>query len=346
MKFLGGIAISVCGLFGCSQSNGGPTIPMGPVCPDPGDSPPTDVFCTGLYEQGDATRHAANAVPYTPGLLLWSDGAEKHRYLYLPPGTTIDTSNLDAWKFPIGTKAWKEFWVEGALVETRFLWKQAETNWVEATYIWDPILKSATLTDLSKPTILANGYEIPSLKACHKCHAGSADELLGIEAIALGLAEAQGITLDSLAKSGQLSNPPPTTTITIPEDMTGKAAPALGYMHINCGVACHSARGVSGFTQLHTRLRADEFWPAAGAPLGTVETTDAYQTGINQNVILATYAQAFPNTKLITPSVHETSLAWVVAHLRGEHQMPPIASHVIDEVGTQKLADWIDSLPK
>jgi len=26
--------------------------------------------------------------------------------------------------------------------------------------------------------------------------------------------------------------------------------------------------------------------------------------------------------------------------------MPPLVSHVIDEAGTQQLADWIDALPR
>ena len=40
----------------------------------------------------------------SPRYPLWSDGAEKQRYLSLPPGTQIDTSNMDDWKFPVGTR--------------------------------------------------------------------------------------------------------------------------------------------------------------------------------------------------------------------------------------------------
>src|SRR5262249_50775443 len=150
---------------------------------------------------------------------LWSDGAEKQRYLYLPPSTQIDTSNMDAWKLPVGTKAWKEFRVSGVLVETRFLWKQADANWIEASYIWASDMKSAVLTEVDAPTLLDDGgYEIPSQKACRKCHGGASDELLGVEAIALALPQAQGVTLTSLAAEGRLKNPPASTSITLPED--------------------------------------------------------------------------------------------------------------------------------
>src|SRR5690242_6587581 len=65
---------------------------------------PKDVFCIGLYAGRDPTRYATSARPYTPGVTLWSDGAEKQRYLALPESSQIDTSDMDAWRFPLGTK--------------------------------------------------------------------------------------------------------------------------------------------------------------------------------------------------------------------------------------------------
>lgn len=314
-------------------------------CVEPATGAPTDVFCTGLYVNHDANQHASTAVAYEPGVTFWSDGAEKQRYFQLPPGTKIDTSNMDAWKFPVGTKAWKEFRWRGKLVETRLVWKRAEKEWENATYIWDADTRTATLNTIKGPTLLEGGYEIPSaIKVCNKCHGGASDHLLGIEAVSLALPTAQGVTLTSLVAADALTNAPPTTTIELPEDATGKAAAALGYMHANCG-ACHADRGISGFTQLHTRLRAEQFWPPAGAPSLTVQTSDAYVTGVNQALTLTTFQQAFPGWKVIMPGNHALSLTWSLAHLRGLHQMPPIVSHQVDEVGTQKLADWIDALP-
>jgi len=317
----------------------------GVACEEPAEGPPTDVFCMGLYVDRDPSRIAAEAVAYRPGVTFWSDSAEKQRYLLLPPGAPIDTTDMDAWIFPVGTKAFKEFRWNGRLVETRLLWKRGAGTWAHATYIWNALGTDAVLNVEKGPTRLDDGYEVPGTPTCDKCHGGGSDRLLGVEAIALALPTAEGITLTHLADSGALSAPPTNTRIELPEDETGKAAAALGYMHANCGMACHSTRGLSGFTQLHTRLRADEFWPTAGGDTASVETTDAYTTGIDAEVILGTYQQAFPDTRLITPGSHEKSLAWVVAHLRGEHQMPPIATHAVDEAGTQDLADWIDAMP-
>jgi hypothetical protein len=79
--------------------------------------------------------------------------------------------------------------------------------------------------------------------------------------------------------------------------------------------------------------------------LGTA-ATDTCRTGVNQDVLLPKYVQAYPGTKVITPGAHEQSLTWQLAHFRGLGQMPPIVSHKVDEVGTGKLADWIDALGK
>jgi len=72
-------------------------------CTETEQNLPADVFCIGLYEHHDTHRHPSDVHPYTPGITFWSDGAEKQRYFYLPPGTQIDTSDMDVWRFPVGT---------------------------------------------------------------------------------------------------------------------------------------------------------------------------------------------------------------------------------------------------
>ncbi len=320
--------------------------PDRPVCVEPATGLPSDLACTGLYNPDDPTQIAADVMPYTPGVTLWSDGAEKHRYLYLPPGSMIDTSAQDAWKFPAGTKAWKEFVVDGKLVETRLFSKRTDATWDSGTYIWDAAGSAATLNTAPKGIVLDSGYEIPAQKDCDKCHHGGSDRLLGVEAVALALPDAQGATLTSLAQQGLLSQPPATTTITIPEDATGKAAAAIGYVHANCGMPCHSSRGLGDETKLVLRLRADEFWAADGSSKPTpVTQLDTYVSTVNQPPTTAAVAQQFPGAFRVTPGDHTKSLIWLVAHLRGNYQMPPLVSHAIDEAGTGKVSAWIDALP-
>jgi hypothetical protein len=336
--------------------------PVAVNCPDPGMTAPLDVFCIGLYLNHDSKQYAPSAVPYTPGVVLWSDGAEKQRYLALPPGSKIDTSNMDVWKFPVGTKAFKEFRFNGKLVETRMVWKQGDQNTVYATYIWDENEANASLNQSTKPTVLpadfrlpdAQGYEIPDGKDCGRCHHGGADKYLGLEAIALALPEAQGVTLATLVANGSLTNPPDHTSITLPEDSTGKAAFAIGYLHANCGMPCHSGRGLGDETNLLLRLRADQFWPPADVDAGTqvaggttidVTETDVYKHAVNQMPTTASVVQKFPGAVRIHPGAHDQSLLWLLPDRRDQYQMPPIVTHKVDAVGMQKIADWIDALP-
>src|SRR5688572_15557345 len=61
---------------------------------------------TGLFTaRVDGQLMLAEGVrEFQPKYALWSDGALKNRYIYLPPGTQIDTSDEDHWVFPAGTK--------------------------------------------------------------------------------------------------------------------------------------------------------------------------------------------------------------------------------------------------
>jgi hypothetical protein len=196
------------------------------------------------------------------------------------------------------------------------------------------------------PVLLPTGYEIPTAKDCGKCHHGGSDKLLGVEAVALSLPSAVGVTLDELARNGLLSSEPPATSTALPEDATGKAGAALGYLHANCGMPCHSARGLGEETALVLRIRAGEVLPTAGAPPTGMDAklTDAYAATVGKAPTTASVAQQFPGADRIMPGQHDHSLVWLLSHRRGSYQMPPLVSHVVDDVGTKKVGDWIDAL--
>ena len=82
--------------------------------------PPGSLRETRLYSDWDSKTVAADNLPFSPQYPLWSDGAVKSRWLHIPKGRFIDGSNPDVWKFPVGTRLWKEFRF-GRRVETRFM---------------------------------------------------------------------------------------------------------------------------------------------------------------------------------------------------------------------------------
>jgi hypothetical protein len=312
-------------------------------CPTDGGIP-DDLACTGLYSDWATKAISPDAVPYTPALVFWSDGAVKSRWIYLPPGGVIDTSDMDNWVFPVGTKIWKQFALAGQIVETRLIWKASSSGWTYLDYLWSADGTMATRFDDGETNVNGTTYEIPSTLVCSQCHGGRTDAVLGIDLLGTGLAGAQGVTLGGLADGGRLSKSPPQTTVVIPEDSTNKAAAALGWLHINCGAACHNTNGKATATQLYMKLLASQLQSAEGGP-GTVSGLDTYTTAVNvQGKVLP---GGMPYMR-IAPGDAAHSLVPLFALSRdgsgGFLPMPPIVSHVPDTDGEAPVSAWINAL--
>ena len=147
------------GVTSDAGGDGGP-IPLDCTNDDDGGHP-TDLGCTGLYAAWPSLAISPDAIPYDPGLPLWADGAAMSRYIYLPPGTTIDTTDLNEWVFPIGTKIWQEFRLLNSKIETRFIWKLGAQLWFRTTYAWSVDQTSAPELTGGQLNARGLGYEIP-----------------------------------------------------------------------------------------------------------------------------------------------------------------------------------------
>jgi hypothetical protein len=327
-------------------ADGGPGLIEG--CPSDGGIP-DDLRCTGLYSDWSSKTIAPDVMPYTPGLVFWSDGAVKSRWLYLPPCSRIDTSDMDNWVFPVGTKVWKQFVVGGQLVETRLLWKTDAYDWAYLDYRWSADGSSAPRLDVGETNVNGTTYEIPATNRCNQCHNGSPDTVLGIGFVGVGVAGAQGVTLQSLETQNRLTVNPPVTTVTVPEDATGKAAAALGWLHVTCGISCHS--GVYGAaamgTEFYTKLVVSQLLAPDGG-VGPVAGLDTYTSGVGVR------AHQMPNgltEDRIDPGHADMSLVSALAGTRcndagiGCVQMPPLVSHVPDDAGLALVNAWINALP-
>ena len=140
-----------------------------------------------LSETGLTTPDGALApgvLPFTVRWPLWSDGSEKDRFLLLPSGATLDVADADAWRFPVGTKAWKTFRVDGVPIETRLLHKQAD-GWTATAFLWREDGTDAEAVPEGVPDARGTTHDVPDRKACFTCHRGSADFLLGVSALQL-----------------------------------------------------------------------------------------------------------------------------------------------------------------
>jgi hypothetical protein len=315
----------------------------GPDCAhdtaDGGDAP-ADLACTGLYADWASQQIAPGVRPYTPGFALWSDGAEKSRYIYLPPGTKIDTTDMDQWTFPVGTKLWKEFRLKGLRVETRLLWKRPDFTWLRTTYAWS--IDQSTATELTTGRLGWNGtsYEIPAQSACQDCHAGRLDNVLGFEAVSLSAPAATGLTMNVLVADG-LVTLPPAAPIVVPGNATESAA--LGWLHANCGIACHNTTSYACSSTLFMRLNV--------ASLATVRATDTWNTAVGRPLsgLDTAFVPPWPMLR-ITPGNPRASAVSYRASVRDtdpaqSNQMPPLDTHVVPDAGVAILNAWIQSIP-
>jgi hypothetical protein len=290
---------------------------------------------TGLYSDFDGRVIADDVQEFVPAYPLWSDGAVKRRWVHFPAGSTIDTSDMDFWVYPEGTKMWKQFESGGVLLETRFMWKAGPTpaDWFYVAYAWNQDQTEALEVPGGALDVLGTTFDIPEQRDCRKCHQRQPDFSLGFSAIQLAHNGA-GVTLDTLITDARLTVNPTGISPYYPVPGTGAEQEAIGYMHGNCGGCHHKSSDVMDTTNLNLRLEV--------ASLATVEGTTTYSTTVNVDALL----NLANVTKLIEPGDPDASAVYVRMNVRGSTaQMPPRGTEVIDTDAVANMAAWINSLP-
>ena len=129
----------------------------------------------GFFVDGAAQRPASGVTPYRIQTPLWSDGADKLRFVYLPAGTKAKAQGDGLLDLPVGAALIKTFKLGGRLIETRVLLHRAE-GWVALPYQWNREQTEARLAlagarlELTTPQGQAISYAIPNKNQCKECH--------------------------------------------------------------------------------------------------------------------------------------------------------------------------------
>jgi hypothetical protein len=267
----------------------------------------------GLYVDMRTKLVTDDAIELQPQFALWADGADKRRWITLPAGTEIDTSNMDHWQVPVGTKLFKEFWVGGRRVETRVI-EREESQFRFAPYLWLADESDAVLVPDGADDVLGTQHDIPPATDCIGCHQSEPGKLLGVSAIQL---------------SGMFERLPlsqrPNRRFEVPDT-------ALGVLHANCG-HCHTAGGMASFQQLRFSI-ADADLP--------IEQTAPYLSMVGQP--LTTWTNAAFEYRVMPGNPDESAIYYRMSTREIIDQMPPLATEVPDEVGLAAVRAWIASL--
>jgi hypothetical protein len=300
--------------------------------PDTSPAVPVLLSATGLYQDIATKALASDVLPFAPQFPLWSDGAEKSRWVHLPGCAKIDTADMDHWEVPVGTKIWKEFVVGGVLVETRYLhrWGPGANDYVFQAYQWDAGATDAT--PVSNGGVKnANGtlHDIPGEWECEVCHGHAPERVLGLSAIQLSHA-GPGLTIASLSAAGRLTVP--SAGFSVPGDAVARAA--LGYLHGNCA-HCHNRSPKAVWFTAPYSLK---ILTAAA----TVAQTDAVVTAVG----VAPEKFVHPGiTHRITAGDPASSCVAYRMSVRGsKDEMPALGSEIVDPAGLATITAWIGAL--
>lgn len=304
---------------------------------------------TGLYSDFATRTIDPRNLSYSPQYALWSDGAIKRRWIFLPRGTTIDASDPDVWVFPVGTKIWKEFSFHGRRVETRLIESLGGGEWRFAAYAWKEDESDATLAPKEGLRDVAEiqpglRHNIPGVLDCKACHVNKQTELLGFSALQLSSDRDPNaphaeplvpgmITLETLIKRGLLrSFPKEWAEQPLRINATSPTArAALGYLHANCG-NCHNRYGT--LDTLNLLLRHTVAPNASGEP--------ALETAVNKQGRFRIPGLQPGDTYLIRPGDPARSAVLYRMSTRNPYrQMPALGTKLADADGVSLIQRWI-----
>jgi uncharacterized repeat protein (TIGR03806 family) len=328
------------------------------VTPAPEGAPYETLSEWHLFENAALQEPNAGVIPYDVNAPLFSDYTSKHRFIYVPEGTTIGYDALDKWEFPVGTILIKTFAYAEDLrdetspqhvLETRLLVRNSDA-WVPITYVWNEEQTEATkklagdiidwtFTD-REGSVVQNAYVVPNTNECLDCHGEEPNTLGGRTRQLNRTHEYDGETvnqIDHLAELGLLDVEPEAAserqTLVDPFGAAPLEERVRAYVDANCG-HCH-APGNTGDS-------------GSGLWLDFPSTDPATRTNGSMGICKvptsaggATCERTFD----IVPGDPDASILMcrVESHER-QVQMPPLGRNLAHAEGAALLREWILSL--
>ena len=315
----------------------------------------------GVFRDLATLDPAPGLIPYRVNTPLWSDGAEKRRWIAVPhdgtpdnPGERIGFTRTGEWTFPAGTVLVKHFELDldetqpgpPRRLETRLLVLAEGGTAYGATYKWNARGDDADLLvdDLTEPLTVRTAagdrrqaWYYPNPRDCATCHNPQAGYVLGVKTRQLNgpIAYAATGMVDNQLRAWNhagLFHPEldeaeiPGLPRAVPLDETA-AEPEVrvrSYLDANCA-HCHRPNGV--------RARFDARVDTDLGAQGLIDGEIGNLLGIGDARVVA------PGD--LARSILHRRMASRDANLR----MPPLGRDVPDAEALAVVRAWIESLP-
>ena len=277
----------------------------------------------------------ADVTPYRLNTPLYSDGADKLRFLYLPRGTAAAANGEGLLSLPVGAALIKTFaFGEGdqrRLIETRVLLHRAD-GWTALPYRWNEQQTEAELAvagariAVTTPQGQEISYRIPNKNQCKECH-GLNGKVVPIGPKARNLSREW---LGGMVTAGKLdAMPDHAAEMPLWEaraDASAEAA-ARAYLDVNCA-HCHRPGATASNSGLDLRWEQD----------------DPQALGIGKRPVAAGRGAGGLLFDIVPGKPEESILLHRMNDLDPGVAMPELGKSTIDRDGVSAVERWIEGL--
>lgn len=308
------------------------------------DQMPQKLSETGLFASLENLRVCDFLIPFNVSQPLWSDGASKFRWIYLPG--KIEFSPEDPWVFPTGTALVKHFELEKkdhtkVRVETRILINPQGDEWVGFTYQWQEDQKDAVLLPAGArkeyvvfDPILGEkkvNWIFPDRMACQLCHNPWSGFVLGVRTQQLNTLRAgtEKNQLDFWNENGFFTKKIESADhYTAYVNISNAARPietrVKSYLAANCA-HCH---------QPDSPVRASIDFRFK-TPLAEMHIIEERPGAGNMGI---------PDAAIVKKGQREKSILWKRLETKTTMRMPPLAVSETDQDAVRWVGQWIDQM--
>ncbi len=337
-RIFAALAAALCCVSGAATMSG-PTVDQAVV---EGEATPQKLSAFGFGMTADSYR-PISAFGYTLRTPLFSEYADKQRFVYIPQGRDARVAAGGTIEFPVGTVLFKSFgWADhngGKPVETRLLIHRA-SGWVALPYIWDADGKDATLAlggrrvavSFKSPDGEAHSirYAVPNKNQCKECHSKNGviepigPKMRNFEVDLTGKPKALPLRVRGI----------PARSVAMPkwdEPVSGTVADrARAYLDVNCA-HCHNPAGSASNSGLFLRWTDDP----AGVNYGIGKRPTA--AGRGSGGMDFAIAPGDPTHSFMIYRLESTDPGIA---------MPEVGRSTVHKEGAALLRQWIAEMPK
>ena len=299
-----------------------------------GDSLPRNLADFGFFLDSAGRDPDRRLIPYELNTPLFSDGADKLRFIYVPEGAEITAHGDGLLQFPVGTALIKTFAFgqgeEQRYIETRVLLRR-DDGWIALPYRWNEEQTEARLAvagarvPITTPAGEEISYRIPNKNQCKSCH--SVDG----EVIPIG-PKARNLSPDLLAtlvEHGALAEAPEVARA-MPrwgDASAGTDALARAYLDVNCA-HCHMPGGGASNSGL------DLTW----------EQQDGFALGIEKPPVAAGRGAGGLLVSIAPGEPEKSILVHRMNSVEPGVAMPELGRSTIDEEAVALMRGWIEEM--